>query len=154
MMKVKLLIIIIFDFLLLFAPFGLVKSSLAASGCETRGTWLNPNAFNSDARRTETLNKILQANLNTVFLASYTLSGNFGWAQQTDFDKFYTMLRQNNISVHVWVSSMDRVSNVDYTNPGERTAQMNWALSWFNRYPDLDGFHLDYIRYDWVEADL
>ncbi|MCJ7739931.1 hypothetical protein MUP32_01260 [Candidatus Microgenomates bacterium] len=154
MIKVKLLIIIFLNFLLLFAPFGSVKSSLAASGCETRGTWLNPNAFNSDTRRTETLNKIKQANLNTVFLAAYTLDGNYGWSQKADFDQFYTMLRQNNISVHVWVANMYRISGVDFTDPVERTAQKNWAMSWFNHYPDLDGFHLDYIRYVWGDGKI
>jgi len=135
----------------------------AQTEAEVRGAWLNPTAFNSPERRQATLEKILAANLNTVFLAAYPLTNeygwNHGWSNETDFKAMLSMLREKGISVHVWLCNMYRTGynsgagQADFTDLAEQEAQIEWALDWlrqYNQYPELDGVHFDYIRYGWT----
>ncbi|MBI2617009.1 hypothetical protein HYW55_02685 [Candidatus Gottesmanbacteria bacterium] len=121
-----------------------------AAQCETRGVWLNPYSFKAPETRQQTLDKIIKANLNTVFLASYTLSGNFGWSDKESFDAMLAALKSKGLSVHVWLSSMSRKgagTQAEYTDVSEQEAQKNWCMDWLSSYPTLDGVHFDNLRY-------
>ena len=124
---------------------------------EVRGVWLNDHTFNTDERRTKTLQKIQEANLNTIFVAAheFEIDGEYyhGWSNEEDFEALYQEATSRGLSIHVWVCSKFRKGynggqgQVDYTDPREREKQRRWCQEWLNTYPGLDGFHLDYIRY-------
>lgn len=118
--------------------------------CEVRGTWINPYAFENDANRAETLQKIQEANLNTIFLATPPVGDNWGRSTPENFYKFLDDALALNLSVHVWVSNMYRSNEVNFADPVEQEAQKQWILDLLANYPELDGVHFDYIRYnDW-----
>ncbi len=152
----KPVIIVITILTLFFAVFlGAVSSVQAGEGnivssCETRAVWLNPYAFDSSAKRNETLQKILDANLNTAFLlvpddARYPV-----WSRVNDFEAMTDLLYSNGIEVHVWLINLHRVQGVnsDFTDPTEQEAQKDWAIDFLEDYDKLSGVHFDYIRYE------
>lgn len=124
---------------------------------ELRGVWLNPYAFN-DENRAETLNKIVSANLNTIFIAaSPPVNGSHGHLDPEDYAETIRSAKSLGLSVHGWICCQRRLGKartVDFTNPEEQEAQKQWALDLLAKYPDLDGIHLDYIRYyKWSKCD-
>jgi uncharacterized lipoprotein YddW (UPF0748 family) len=120
-----------------------------SSTCEVRGVWLNPGAFSTAARQDATLQKIAKANLNTVFVAVPPIGSNSGWSQEPYFLQFIQKAAQQGLSVHVWVSNMNRTDQVDFTSATEQKAQTDWTIALMNKYGQyLDGVHFDYIRYD------
>ncbi len=138
-------------------------SSLSASGAESkknelRGVWLNNYAVNS-MNRQETLEKIMKANLNTVFVISPQIGENYGETDPEDFKAFIHDAKSRGLSVHGWICNHLRtheMTKVDFTDPEEREAQVKWAITLLDTYPELDGVHFDYIRYEeweWCNAD-
>ena len=118
---------------------------------ETRATWLNAYAFNEETRRNQTIDNIIHANLNTVFLIGPPIESNRGWSDPTSFNQTLILLKAQNIAVHAWICCLYRISGqtADFVNETEQTAQKNWALALLDTYPLLDGIHLDYIRYNY-----
>ncbi len=121
---------------------------------ETRAVWLNPPAFSSRQAQTGTLDAIQAANLNTIFLASYTLGDNGGWSEQRHFDRLFEQARTDGYRVHVWLNSIRRKGGgenggplVDYADAGEQQTHRQWCLDWLAAYPDLAGVHFDNLRY-------
>ncbi len=131
-------------------------SSAESSQSELRGVWLNKYAFNS-MNRQETLEKILQANLNTIFVISPQIEGNYGDSNPEDFKTFIRDAKSRGLSVHGWICNHLRTndrSTVDFTDPKEQQSQVKWAISLLDTYPELDGVHFDYIRYEeWEQCD-
>ncbi|TXT57893.1 MAG: hypothetical protein BAJATHORv1_10601 [Candidatus Thorarchaeota archaeon] len=131
--------------------------TLADQNIETRAVWLNHYAFNSDAKRNETLEKIRSANLNTVLMISPPIGDNNGWSEIEDFSEMLEELVEYDISVHAWIANLYRVKGqrADFSNTTEQSEQINWALEILRTYPKLDGVHFDYIRtenLDYVNA--
>ena len=122
---------------------------------ELRGVWMKPVCFDSSARRKSVLGKIRKANLNTVFLAVPPVEGNYGSCKRGDFEA--VLKEAGDLSVHAWLLNHHRKGwgkGVDFTDPGERDAQMKWALALLGAYPSLDGIHFDYIRdSEWAAVD-
>ncbi|GJQ60484.1 MAG: hypothetical protein D8M57_16735 [Candidatus Scalindua sp. AMX11] len=117
---------------------------------ELRGVWLNQYAFNS-LNRQETLEKILQANLNTVFVISPQIEDNNGESDPDDFKAFIHDAKSRGLSVHGWICNhwrTDNRSTVNFADPKEQKAQVKWVISLLDTYPELDGVHFDYIRYE------
>ncbi len=143
-------VILVVFFIVLGLVSSLCVSSAERTQSELRGVWLNQYAFNS-MNRQETLEKILQANLNTIFLASPEIEGNFGESDPEDFKAFIRDAKSSGLSVHGWICNHLRTHNrskVDFTDPKEQQAQVKWAISLLDTYPELDGVHFDYIRYE------
>ncbi len=149
----KIFLLSLLSFLALLSP-----RLCLAQNPEVRAAWLNANAFSTSSARTKTLQSFLNGNLNTAFLIAYPLAGNNGWSTQSSFEEMLRLFNQNNISTHVWVASRYRLSGrVDYTSAAEPAAQAAWALAFLDKYNNpnglhLDGFHLDYIRYEKYET--
>ncbi|TXT59098.1 MAG: hypothetical protein BAJALOKI2v1_250004 [Promethearchaeota archaeon] len=116
---------------------------------EMRAVWLNDYAFNTEALRTEAVNKIKDANLNTVFLLAPPIDNNRGWSTPDDFRYMLALLKSENLTVYAWICNLYRREGIltDYTNASEREAQKNWTLALLKEYEQLDGIHFDYIRY-------
>ncbi len=128
-------------------------SSAQSTQSELRGVWLNKYAFNSTNRQ-ETLEKTLQANLNTIFVISPQIDGNYGESDPEDFKTFIRDAKSRGLSVHGWICNHLRVRNrstVDFSDPKEQQEQVKWAISLLDTYPELDGIHFDYIRYEEYE---
>ncbi len=126
-----------------------INSRWSSNG-EVRAVWLNDYAFNSQSTRADTLKKIGDANLNTIFLIAPPIGENNGWSDVIDFEHMLASLKDKEYAVYVWICNLYRVkgTKADYTNSSERNAQKNWALALLNEYEQLDGIHLDYIRYE------
>ncbi len=137
---------------------------VSSAACETRGTWLNIDAFDTAQDRTETLSKIQRANLNTAFVLAPLIDTPNGSGQDgppTDssthenFLAFIQLAHQAGISVHIWIPSRFRKvrangnSKVNFTDPDEHQAQADWVLALMDKYGAYSaGIHFDYIRYD------
>lgn len=140
------------------APVALTST---AGGTEVRAVWLNPWAFNSPWTRSATLDKIRRARLNTVFLQTPPVAGNFGisWGGATpgNYAAFLKELKAAGISAHGWIINRERLGEggqAPFTVPSEQQAQRDWALAVLDAYPELDGVHFDYIRYmEWGPYD-
>ncbi|MBD3255896.1 MAG: hypothetical protein GF383_12440 [Candidatus Lokiarchaeota archaeon] len=117
---------------------------------EMRAVWLNDYAFATHQKRLETIQKIEDANLNTVFLIAPPIGENKGWSDVDDFNSMLSLAKTKGLSVHAWVCNMYRIEGkcADFTNETEREAQKDWALAILNEYDQLDGIHFDYIRYN------
>ena len=118
----------------------------SAADCEARAVWIGNGVIDTPSERASMLQEILDANINTVFVLGYPFGGNYGAGTQADFDAFLPMLRENGIGAHVWVVNMARAgygTYADFCDPVEQAAQVDWAMSWLDAYPELDGFHLD-----------
>jgi len=128
---------------------------------EVRAVWLNPWAFNSPEIRAATLAKVRRAHLNTVFLQTPSVAGNYGieWggASPENYTAFLKDLKAAGITVHGWIINRERRgqgTQADFTSEIERNAQRDWALAVLAAWPALDGIHFDYIRYgDWASHD-
>lgn len=120
---------------------------------ETRAVWLNQYAFNSDENRGLTMEKILGARLNTVFLIAPSCNGNHGWSSNESFNAMLQLLTSHEISVHAWLTNMYRISGqkADFISESEQLAQSQWAADILSNYPLLNGVHFDYIRYSYGE---
>lgn len=119
--------------------------------CETRGTWLWASSIDSSEKRTFVLEKIIEANLNTVFVSIPPIEGNHGYGKTDDFLDFITDAKALGLSVHAWMLNgrrKGRNTEADYRDSNEQDAQVNWAMSIMRNYGNyLNGIHLDYIRY-------
>ena len=124
---------------------------------ELRAGWLDPSTFESDEAIGETLDKVVQTKLNTVFVAAPPSHGNHGLSSREQFAKLLKAASGRGLSVHAWVNSRWRKgwgTKVDYRDLDEQRAQVNWILGLLDQYPELDGVHLDQIRYDeWGAPD-
>ncbi len=131
--------------------------SPALAQCETRATWLEPSTFDTAERRAATLQELQDCHINVVFLPAPPIGGNYGTSDPAAFQAFSDLLKDAGFKVHIWVMNMHRLSwdgQVDFRDPAERDAQVQWALDLLAAYPRVDGFHLDYIRYDdWADPD-
>lgn len=124
---------------------------------EVRAAWLD---FTSDDWTQELMDimigKITQANMNTIFVVTPPCNGNSGSPSPENFSSFVHQATEAGINVHVCVVSRYRISKeepADYTQQEERDAQLEWAISLLTEYPELKGFHLDYIRYTFTPMD-
>jgi len=119
--------------------------------CETRGTWLWASSIDSENKRAVVLQKISNANLNTVFVSIPSINGNHGYGTADAFLEFIKEAKILELSIHGWMSNGRRKGRdvqADFRNPGEQDAQVQWVNDLMNLYGDyLDGVHLDYIRY-------
>jgi len=131
--------------------------SAAKPAMEMRGTWLDPDAFATAQARETTLRRVVQANINTLFVLAPTMGRNQGSGDPKAFAELVRQARAKGLAVHGWICNHRRVEGteaVDFRDSNERRAQAAWALSLLEAYPELDGIHLDYIRYaDWSECD-
>lgn len=119
------------------------------ANCETRAVWLNNTAFNSAALRTSLITKLKAANINTLFIATPPIGSNSGWSNANDFKALLSDPYIQTLSLHVWTYNIGRIKGQesDYTSATEQAAQAKWAVDLLVAYPQLDGVHLDYIRY-------
>lgn len=115
---------------------------------ETRAVWLNNYAFDSSAKRAETLQKIADANLNTVFLIVPD-DTRPAWSTVADFSAMLAAVKDLGLAAHVWMINMYRTAGqtADFTDPAEQAAHVQWARTLLDSFPSLDGVHFDYIRY-------
>jgi len=128
---------------------------------EVRAVWLNPWAFNSPETRAATLAKLRRARLNTVFLQTPAVAGNYGitWGDPSpaNYSAFLKDLKAAGVAVHGWIINRERAgegTQADFANRREQEAQRDWALAVLETYPELDGVHFDYIRWgDWKPHD-
>ncbi|MBN1424155.1 PKD domain-containing protein [Candidatus Fermentibacteria bacterium] len=116
---------------------------------ETRAVWLNHYAFDSPEKRAETLQKITNANLNTVFLIVPD-DTRPAWSTVADFSAMLTGAKALGLGAHVWMINLWRTAGqtADFTDPAEQEAQTQWARTLLDSFPTLDGIHFDYIRYE------
>lgn len=135
---------------------------ISLESCETRAVWLNAAAFSDDGRIQSIIQKIQDANLNTIFALAPPVGGNKGWSNPTAFDNLITAAKSHGISIHGWIANLYRLDKncsegdpdpfctwrADFTSSGEQDSQAEWARALLTEYPDLDGIHLDYIRYE------
>jgi cysteine-rich repeat protein len=150
---------------LLAAILALCFASTAAAD-EVRGAWINPWTF-TDAIRDQTLQKVRDANLNTLFVAVPPVGENQGWEEENwvlnadpaaDFTAFVNAALADGFAVHGWIPNLHRRGSrtSNFRRDTEREAQRQWVLAILATYPQLDGIHLDFIRYKrWakVKAD-
>jgi uncharacterized lipoprotein YddW (UPF0748 family) len=88
------------------------------------------------------------AHLNTAFVIIPAVGGNNGWSDPSLFASFLSKAKARGFSVHGWIPTYYRTSSTpNWTSSTEQQAQANWAVAVLNAYPQLDGVHLDYIRY-------
>ena len=128
-----------------------IPGGAADPAAEVRAVWLNPWAFNSPETRSASLAKIRRARLNTAFLQTPAVAGNYGvqWGgvSATNYAAFVGELKDAGIAVHGWIINRERAgegTQADFTSPKERIAQRDWALAVLRSYPRLDGVHFDY----------
>jgi hypothetical protein len=123
---------------------------------EIRGAWINPPAFRTESKRTETLDKVLRGGLNTLFVIAPPIGENEGWSEPDDFASFISGAKSEGLTVHGWVANKYRIEGqeADFGDIAEQDAQVQWAIDLLTEYPTLDGFHLDYIRYSWENVSL
>lgn len=152
-----LLVTLLVTLLVIFCPagapgHGMPQGQPGGAGCEVRGVWLNPPAFDTPAVRAETLSKITSGNINTAFLLAPPVGAFRGWSDPEDFEVMLSALDAVGVSTHIWVAVMYRVSGAeaDFRDPAEQDAQVAWADALLRAYPLADGYHLDYIRYTGV----
>jgi hypothetical protein len=125
--------------------------------CEVRGAWICWDSWNVDAtKRSTLLNKVKEANLNTVFLQGLPHKPS---TEAQNYESFISEAKAMDISSHIWLESGQRLywqtgEWVDYTDPAEPQAQADWALYALSQYPEADGIHLDYIRTAHNKGDL
>jgi len=128
---------------------------------EVRAVWINPFSFDTPENRSATLAKIRRANLNTVFLQTPSVAGNYGitWggASPENYSAFLKDLKGAGLAVHGWIINREREGEgkqADFTSGKERKAQRDWVLAVIDAWPALDGVHYDYIRYgDWAKHE-
>ncbi len=125
--------------------------------CFIRANWIRPPSFDTAQSRLTTLQKLKLAKLNTVFLAAPQTGLGYGWSNEASFAQFLGELRAENFSVHLWVQNKMRGARsdadeenaqADFESETERTLQVNWITDLLDRYPNLQGVHYDYIRYE------
>ena len=119
--------------------------------CEVRSTWLKSEAMSSDWANT--IAKYEQGNLNDVMALAPEINGNMPWSytDPADFQQVIDDSHARGWAVHGWICNALRKKYqkwVDFRDAGEPAAQAQWVRDLFTQYPDLDGVHLDYIRYD------
>jgi len=131
----------------------------SAPRVEMRGVWLQPYAVTDDVRD-QTIDKVMRAHFNTVFLRAPSIVSahgvNHGTGNERDFRATLDALAKRGVSVHAWITNKTRDGGdqVDFTHAEERARQARWAVDVMSRYPKLDGVHFDYIRYtDWANPD-
>lgn len=121
------------------------------TACETRGTWLWASSIDSEDKRALVLQKISNANLNTVFVSIPPIDGNHGYGTGDAFLAFIKEAKILELSVHGWMSNGRRNGrnvHADFRDPDEQDGQVRWVNNLMNLYGDyLDGVHLDYIRF-------
>ncbi len=126
------------------------------TACETRGTWLWASSIDSADKRAMVLQKLSNANLNTVFVSIPPIGGNHGYGTGYDFQEFIKEAQILELSVHAWLANGRRKGrnvDVDFRETGEQDAQVQWVNELMNLYGNyLDGVHLDYIRFTDGEA--
>jgi len=117
---------------------------------ETRATWLWPSSINSDSKIKFNLKKILEANLNTVFLEVPKINNNYGNGKEKFFVTFLKRAYRNGLSVHAWFANGRRLGKEKKINLNDETEikeQIKWISYFLIKYGKyLDGIHLDYIR--------
>ncbi|MCP4221581.1 MAG: hypothetical protein GY765_43555 [bacterium] len=131
--------------------------------CETRGTWIWASSIDSASKRTTVLQKIASCNLNTVLVSIPPLNGNFGHGAEDNFTAFISAAKNQGLSVHAWMENAARRGSkrvllkgrirkqaveIDFREETEQEAQVQWVMDIMARWSsNLDGVHLDYIRY-------
>lgn len=122
---------------------------------ELRGTWLNQQAFQASRRRTTTLDLVTDANLNTIFALAPSVNGNLGGGSSDAFEALIREAARRGLGIHGWLLCHRRKGRdveLDFSDPIEQRAQADWAVTLLDRYPGLNGVHLDYIRYREAEV--
>jgi hypothetical protein len=118
-----------------------------AKTTELRAVWLHARAFSDDDAQDTTRLKLKRANLNTVFLIAPQIGDNPGWSPPEAFGQFLKKLEDNRYAVHGWLLNFQRRPQpVDFSDPNEQAAQVQWAIGLLDQYAALDGVHLDFIR--------
>jgi len=105
---------------------------------ELRGVWINAWDISTPAKRADLYREFEAAHLNTVFLLAQR--------DMNAFKEFMDQCQLRGMAVHAWIFNHRRTDNVDFADAKEQAAQRDWALSFLDRYPTLDGMHFDYIR--------
>ncbi|MDH3583907.1 MAG: hypothetical protein OER86_06805, partial [Phycisphaerae bacterium] len=136
-----------------------LTAATADAAISMRGVWINHYAIRPQVRP-RTLEHVVQAGFNTVFLRAPTIENrhgrNVGASDPADFIAFLKLANQRGLPVHGWITNKMRSGKpqADFTDPKEQRAQADWASDLLTRYPRLSGVHLDYIRYSkWEKPD-
>lgn len=154
--------LIVFSFLSVFTSRANAQTATptphpVAGNCETRGTWLNPNAFDSDDDIYTILNSLKDANFNTIFVGAPDIGSNQGEADVSDFKSVVRAAHALGFSVQIWVANYYRNgTGVEFRDESERTAQSDWIIDLFDHYGEyVNGIHYDYIRYlSWEDVNI
>jgi len=124
--------------------------------CETRGAWIWASSIDSSNKRSYVLDKLLEANLNTIFVSIPSINNNHGYGGTDDFISFIRESKNSGLSVHAWMTNgwrNGKDTEADFRDPSEQEEQVQWVRSIMSTYGQyLDGIHLDYIRYPGSEA--
>jgi hypothetical protein len=125
--------------------------SASAELCEVRATWVHAWCYENDAVIAQSLDKMRRANLNTLFAISPRTGFEPDAGPDGNYAKFIAAAKSMEFAVHGWIINMARKgrgSQAEFTVPAEREIQAKWPVRQIELYPELDGVHFDYIRYD------
>ncbi len=132
--------------------------------CESRGTWIWASSISSATKRTDVLQKLAQAKMNTILVSIPPVLTNYGNGVSEHFLEFIKAANNQGLSVHAWFQNGNRKGKisrkrrrskryssaeiVDFRDTAEQNAQVQWVMDVMELYnAHLDGVHLDYIRY-------
>lgn len=121
------------------------------TACETRATWIFASSIDTETKRNSVLQKLADANLNTVFVSIPRVTIHFGYGDHDDFLAFIRAAQDAGLSVHAWMTNgwrKGRKVESDFRLDSEQAFQVQWVADILDLYGQyLDGIHLDYIRY-------
>ncbi len=119
--------------------------------CETRGTWMWASSIETEERMESVFQELAAANINTVYMSTPQINGNHGYGDEATFLEFITRARAQGMNVQAWIANGHRLGRdvtVEFIDVAEQDAQVQWVTDIMEQYgDDLDGVHLDYIRY-------
>ncbi len=116
--------------------------------CETRGNWVVPGFFKSNNDGHIILKKMMAGNFNTIFIKVPSMDSTD--KEKKMFYQFIASSMKEKLSIHLWFANLYRLKKVkaNFTSLKEQKKQVLWVKNWIEKYPQVDGVHLDYIRYE------